>query len=281
MAKASSLCRGTLCGSTKTKHWFGIWIEATDGRAFLDELNKFLKAFGHREVRFDIILSHLVRRTRRLYLASCEVTWMFGRWIKLQARSKRAGPTAPGNEEQVNPFERDSKGRYLICRFFPMAAGTPLNSHRGTRHHAFRDDSYFPPFRRILLNWGRAGAPVGVIPEADDVFFLTVDEWEVLADKPEPMSEVVSKRREAFEINKPPSLANVIRGNQEIYTHGTELTKDESGRIGGVAQPGRGDRASGRYPGAGGVPFCKRARSWLRPSPIQCGRRSLQLPAAW
>jgi pyruvate,water dikinase len=76
---------------------------------------------------------------------------------------------------------------------------------------------------------------MGIIQEPHDIFFLTLDEWEALANKPEAMSEVVRKRRKEFEVNKRRPWPNVIHGQQEIYASEAEQTKDEAGRLGGVA----------------------------------------------
>lgn len=209
--------------------------ESTDGRAFLDELYKFLKTFGHREVRLDI-----------LYPTWCEdpspvFNFMRG-YLDVRedqdphAQQARLAQQRQELKEQVKArLARDSRGRHLIWPVFHWLL-EHIEFHtreRDTMH--FEMTRIFPPFRRILRELGSRWSACGVIQEPDDIFFLTFDEWEAMANKAEPMSEIVSKRREEFEINKRRPWPNVISGRQEIYTQGAEPTKDGSGRLGGVA----------------------------------------------
>ncbi|HSB65733.1 MAG TPA: PEP/pyruvate-binding domain-containing protein, partial [Anaerolineales bacterium] len=161
--------------------------ESTDGRAFLDELNKFLKTFGHREVRLDI-----------LYPTWCEdpspvFNFMRG-YLDVRedqnphAQQARLAQQRQELKEQVKArLARDSKGRHLIWPVFSWLL-EHIEFHtreRDTMH--FEMTRIFPPFRRILKELETRWSACGVIEEPDDVFFLTLDEWETLAAKPVPM----------------------------------------------------------------------------------------------
>jgi pyruvate,water dikinase len=234
MAKASPSVRDVLRnynGEALVEHL----EESTDGRAFLDELNKFLRIYGHREVRLDI-----------LYPTWCEdpspmLNFMRG-YLDVREdqnphkQQERLIQQRRELKAQVKArLAEDSKGRLLIWPVFHWLL-EHIEFHtreRDTMH--FEMTRIFPPFRRILKELGSRWSGHGIIQEPDDVFFLTLDEWETLAIKPIPMGEVVRKRREKFEMSKRRPWPNVIRGRQEIYTQEAETGKGDDGRLGGVA----------------------------------------------
>lgn len=234
LAKASPSVRETLReykDETLVQHL----EESTDGRAFLDELHKFLKIFGHREVRFDIQYPTWIEdpspvfNFMRGYLDVHEDQNPHTQQARLARQRQEL------KEHVKSRLRRDSKGRYLIWPVFQWLL-EHIEFHtreRDTMH--FEMTRIFPPFRRILGELGSRWSGIGIIQEPHDIFFLTLDEWRALANKPEPMSEVVRKRRKEFEVNKRRPWPNVIHGQQEIYARETEQTKDEAGRLGGVA----------------------------------------------
>jgi pyruvate,water dikinase len=231
-------------GSTKVIHairqyngdeLFAHLEEFSDGRAFLDELNKFLEGFGHREVRMDI-----------LYPTWCEdpipvINFVRG-YLDVSAdqdphlqQDRLVRQRKELREEVRTRLKQDIKGRVLNWPVFHWLLDH-IEFHtreRDTLH--FEMTRIFPPFRRILLELGHRWSQGGHLEKAEDVFFLRFDEWESMANEPEPMIEVVQKRREEFEINKRRPWPNIIRGDEEIYAHAEHHTMEGAGQLCGVS----------------------------------------------
>jgi pyruvate,water dikinase len=93
----------------------------------------------------------------------------------------------------------------------------------------------FPPFRRFFLELGRRWTQIGLLSQAEQVFFLTFEEIEKLALQPEPMGEIARQRQDVFEINKHRPYPDIICGKEEIYSQHVDSIQDETGCLNGVA----------------------------------------------
>jgi len=99
---------------------------------------------------------------------------------------------------------------------------------RDTMH--FELTRLFPPFRRLLLELGRRWTEQGFLRQPDDIFFLTFDELQQMADAPRTKQELVATRRAEFKLSQqrgaveergqPPAVA---RGTAERNTRLGEL----------------------------------------------------------
>jgi pyruvate,water dikinase len=104
---------------------------------------------------------------------------------------------------------------------------------RDTMH--FELTRIFPVFRRILHELGLHWTERGLLPDPEQIFFLTFDEIEAGVSQDEPMHALAAQRREEYEANKLRPWPNVIHGEHEEYTQAAEPTQDEAGRLQGVA----------------------------------------------
>jgi pyruvate,water dikinase len=132
-------------------------------------------------------------------------------------------------------LEQDLVGRHLVWPIFRWMLGhTQVHTReRDTMH--FELTRLFPPFRRLLLELGRRWRERGLIAQPEDVFFLTFDELEEVAESPRSMHEEVRAHRAEFEANKLRPCPDIIRGSQEIYAEGTRPAEASEGQLHGVA----------------------------------------------
>jgi rifampicin phosphotransferase len=217
------------------KELFACLKEIPDGRAFLEELDRFLEAFGHREVRMDIV-----------YPTWCEDPSPVFNFIRgyldvgedkdPHLQQERLYQQRKELTEVVHArLAQESKGRYLIWPLFHWLLDN-IEFHtreRDTMH--FELTRIFPAFRRYLLELGRRWMDVGVLSQPEQIFFLTFDEIEGMAKQPEPVHQLAARRQEEYETNKHRPWPNVIRGGREEYAQEVELSLDEEGRLQGVA----------------------------------------------
>jgi len=209
--------------------------ETPEGRAFLDALERFLSAYGHREIRMDILYPTWgedpapVFGFVRGYLDADDAQSPHAQQAYL-ARQREAL-----TEEVRTRVGQDRLGRHLVWPLFRWVLGhTQIHTReRDTMH--FELTRLFPPFRRLLLELGRRWRERGLIAEPDDVFFLTLDELEDVAESPQAMPEGVRARRAEFEANQRRLWPDIIRGSEEIYAEGTEPAEASDGQLRGVA----------------------------------------------
>jgi phosphohistidine swiveling domain-containing protein len=132
-------------------------------------------------------------------------------------------------------LEQNFVGRHLVWPIFRWVLGhTQVHTReRDTMH--FELTRLFPPFRRLLLELGRRWRERGLIAQPEDVFFLTFDELEEVAESPRSMHEEVRARRAEFEANKLRPCPDIIRGSQEIYAQGAGPAETSEGQLHGIA----------------------------------------------
>jgi pyruvate,water dikinase len=209
--------------------------EIPDGRAFLDEMDKFLQTFGHREVRMDIV-----------YPTWCEdpapVTNFIRGYLEVSEEQdpRRQQERLSKQREELKEMVRtrlaqESKGRYLIWPLFHWLLDN-IEFHtreRDTMH--FELTRIFPACRRFLLELGRRWTSRGILAQPEQIFFLSFDEIEATAKQPEPVWQLTAQRQEEYEANKHRPWPNIIQGKREFYAHESDQTQDEHGHLVGVA----------------------------------------------
>jgi len=208
-------------------------------QAFVAELDRFLREYGHREIRMDILYPTWgedpapVLSFIRGCLDSDEKQSPHAQQARLVAERQVL------TEHALQGVERGLLGRILLAPIFRwVLAQTQLHTReRDTMH--FELTRLFPPVRRLLLELGRRWQQRSLLSEAGDIFFLTLDEMAELADSPHPVQALVHERRQEFETNQTRPWPLIVRGEQEIYEEApsTEL-KVEGGLRGIAGSPG-------------------------------------------
>jgi len=210
-----------------------------EGRTFLDELERFLSEYGHREIRMDILYPTWgedpapVLSFVRGYLDTGEAHSPHLQQARLFKEREEL------MEVVQTRMTRDLRGRFVIWPAFRWALKhTQIHTReRDTMH--FELTRLFPPFRRLLLELGRRWKERGLTAEREDVFFLGLDELADVARSPRPMRDLVAERRAEFEANKGRLWPDIIRGDQELLAEGREPVQVSAGQLGGLgASPG-------------------------------------------
>jgi len=209
--------------------------QTPEGRAFLDELERFLSEYGHREIRMDILYPTWGEDTSpvlgfmRGYLDTDEAQSPHRQQARLVKERQEL------TEEVRTRLTQDLLGRCLIWPIFSwVLRHTQAHTReRDTMH--FELTRLFPPFRRMLLELGHRWNEQGFINQPDDIFFLSLDEMGELADSPHSMADEVRGRRAEFEANKSRPWPDIIRGGQEIYAEAAVPAELAHGQLRGVA----------------------------------------------
>ncbi|MCL7453850.1 MAG: PEP-utilizing enzyme [Anaerolineae bacterium] len=188
-----------------------------EARPFLEELQRFFGEYGHREIRMDVLYPTWgedpapVLGFIRSYLDADPE----------QSPHRQQARLAKEREEETQlvlaRVEKDLAGRLLVSPLLRwVLRHTQANTReRDTMH--FELTRLFPPFRRLLLELGRRWSRRGLLDQADDIFFLTLDEMGEIAASPSVVIDTVQARRAEFEANKLRPWPDIIRGGQEIY----------------------------------------------------------------
>ncbi|UCC64519.1 MAG: hypothetical protein JSV36_05545, partial [Anaerolineae bacterium] len=212
------------------------YLEQTpEAQAFLDELERFLGEYGHREIRLDILHPTWgedpspVFGFVRGYLDADEAQSPHRQQARLA--SERQALT----EEVQARLEQDVAGRYLLWPIFRWALRYSQDhiGERETMH--FELTRLFPPCRRLGLELGRRWTQGGIVARRDDVFFLSLDEMQEVAESPRSMLNKVRERRSEFEADKKRAWPDIIRGGQEIYAEGAQPADRAEGELHGLA----------------------------------------------
>ncbi|MBL7183958.1 MAG: hypothetical protein ISS50_05875 [Anaerolineae bacterium] len=212
------------------------YLEQTpEARAFLDELERFLSRYGHREIRLDILYPTWVEDPSpvfgflRGYLDADEAQGPHEQQARLVKQRHEL------TEAVQARLGQDFVGRHLVWPIFRWVLGhTQVHTReRDTMH--FELTRMFLPFRQLLLELGRRWRERGLIAQPEDVFFLSLDELEEVAESPRSMHEEVRARRAEFEANKLRPCPDIIRGSQEIYAEGARPAEATEGQLHGIA----------------------------------------------
>lgn len=212
------------------------YLEQTpEGRAFLDELERFLSEYGHREISLDILYPTWVEDPSpvfgflRGYLDAGGGQSPHAQQARLVQQRQQLTKAVQARMEQ------DFVGRYLVWPIFRWVLGHAQihTRERDTMH--FELTRMFPPFRQLLLELGRRWRERGLISQPEDVFFLSLDELGGVADSPRSMQKEVRARRAELEANKLRPCPDIIRGSQEIYAEGARPAEATEGQLHGIA----------------------------------------------
>ncbi len=213
--------------------------ETPQGRAFLDEMERFLSEYGHREIRMDILYPTWGEDPAPV------LSFVRGYLDVDEAQSPHRQQERLVKERQElmevvgSRLAQGLRGRFLIWPIFRWALKqTQIHTReRDTMH--FELTRLFPPFRLLLLELGRRWAERGLFAQPEDVFFLGLDELAEKARSPRPVQELIAQRRSEFEANKGPVWPDIIRGDEELQAEGRETAVVSEGQLGGLgASPG-------------------------------------------
>jgi pyruvate,water dikinase len=231
--------------------------QTPEGRAFLQEMERFLEVYGHREVRMDLLYPTWgedptpVLNFVRAYLDADEAQSPHRQQARLTKEREELTQAA---KERLH---QDRVGRYLT---WPLFRWVLRHSQIHTRE---RDTMHFeltriiPHMRRLMLALGRRWCERGLLDQPEDVFFLHWDELNQVAASPCPMHDTVQANRAEYETNKRRPWPIIIRSDEEIYAEGAAVDAEEvegqrrgiagsPGLITGVARVIRGPEEFGR-----------------------------------
>jgi pyruvate,water dikinase len=212
----------------------GLLEQTEEGQAFLQELERFLSQYGHREIRMDVLYPTWgedpapVLGFVRGYLDAGEDHSPYRQQARLV--EDREGLT----KKVLEQVERDLLGRTLVSPIFRWVLDHSQANTRERDTAHFELTRVFPPIRRLLLELGPRWTARGLIDEPDDIFFLRLEEIEEMAQAPRPMQDLVQARRAEFDENRLRPWPDVIRGDQEIYAQASPQEGLE-GQLRGIA----------------------------------------------
>lgn len=230
--------------------------ELTEGAEFLQQLERFLGDYGHREIHLDILYPTWGEDPAPV------ITFIKGYLDADESHSpaaQLAHLTREREELTAEIFER-LRGNFFDRLFIApimrwMLDQTQLHTReRDTMH--FELTRLFPPFRKLLFELGRRWQETGFLGSEDDVFYLKFSELERTASTPSPMHETVTERRREFDQNRSRRSPDVIRGTLEEF----------------VSRPEAGDLADGVLQGIAGSPGVATGRAKIIRNPEEFGR---------
>jgi pyruvate,water dikinase len=191
----------------------------SEAQPFLEQLDEFLAEYGHREIRTDIlyptwgedpapILSFI-----RGYLEADDSQSPYFQQERLIEERKEL------TERVLAGIERGFVGRFLISPIFRWVLGqSQLHTReRDTMH--FELTRIIPPARRLLYELGRRWSEQGLIEAPGDIFFLTLDQMDEVAEHRRPVKDKIQVAKQEYETNRTKPWPTVIRGDEEIYAH--------------------------------------------------------------
>lgn len=192
--------------------------ESGDGRIFLAELDAFLERYGHREIRMDILYPTWgedptpVLQFVRGYLDVGEENSPHRQQERLAREREQLA------REVRARLNHDLRGRFAVTPFFGwvLENSQAHTRERDTMH--FELTRLFPPLRRALLELGGRWQARGLLDSAQDVFFLTLDQMQVMADAPQPMQSIVAASRAEYQANARRTPPPIVRDGVGVET---------------------------------------------------------------
>ncbi|MFQ5942292.1 MAG: PEP/pyruvate-binding domain-containing protein [Anaerolineales bacterium] len=209
---------------------------------FLRQFDDFRSDYGHREIRMDILYPTWgedptpVYSFIRGYLDADESQSPHAQQARLVAERIEL------TEEALARVERGLVGRYLLSPIFRWVLHqTQLHTReRDTMH--FELTRVFPPARRLLQELGHRWVQRGLIEQLEDVYFLSLDELEEVAQHQDSVKDRILEARQEYDTNMHRPWPNIIRSEEEIYPQ-METTEGDlqgiSGSPGVVSGPAR------------------------------------------
>ncbi|MEE9217028.1 MAG: PEP-utilizing enzyme, partial [Anaerolineales bacterium] len=209
---------------------------------FREHLDTFLSEYGHREIRMDILYPTWgedpapVYSFIRGYLDADESQSPHVQQARLVKERKEL------TEEALASVEQGLVGRYLLSPIFRWVLNqTQLHTReRDTMH--FELTRLFPLARRLLRELGQRWVKKGLVAQPEDVYFLSLEEMDEVAQTQKPVKDRIQEARQEFDANMRRPWPNIIRGEEEIYPQ-AEVTEGDmqgiSGSPGVVSGPAR------------------------------------------
>jgi phosphohistidine swiveling domain-containing protein len=219
---------------TSGQELFEMLEGAAGGREFLDALGAFLREYGHREIRMDIVYPTWgedptpVIDFVRSYLDADEEQSPHRQQARL-VRERRET-----TEEVISHIEESIMGTLISPLFRWILKQTQIHAReRDTMH--FELTRLFPPFRRFLNILGTRWTERGDLNSADDIYYLHFTELQDLAQTPSPMHEIVATRRTEFEDSKTRAWPDIISSAGEVFLGAHDATEDAGGYLKGIS----------------------------------------------
>jgi pyruvate,water dikinase len=210
-------------------------VQEPEAYDFLEALHRFLSEYGHREIRMDVLYPTWgedpapVYGFVRSYLDADEAQSPHHQQARLVQQREEETQAVMARVEQ------DFLGRTLVSPILRwVLKHTQANTRERDTVH-FELTRLFPPFRRLLLEMGRRWTERGLVSQADDIFYLTLDEMGETADSPCSRRELAQARREEYETNKTRPWPDIIRDGREIYAEAAVPAEAVDGGLSGVA----------------------------------------------
>lgn len=208
--------------------------QSQEGRDFLADLDEFLREYGHREVRMDILYPTWsedpgpVLSFIRAYLDVAESSSPHLQQERLIKQREDLVQTVRSR------MGRDWRGRVIELPLFNwILKHTQVQTReRDTMH--FELTRLLPPFRRMLFELGRRWSVRGILATPEDIFFLTLEEMVEVAETPRPMEEMVARRRVEYQQSRIRKAPGIIRDGEEISQERTAFAA-VAGQLRGVA----------------------------------------------
>jgi pyruvate,water dikinase len=202
---------------------------------FLRELNRFLTEYGHREIRMDILYPTWGEDPAPVlsFIRGCLDSDEKQSPHYQQARL--VGERQALTEEALHGVERGLIGRSLLAPLFRwVLRQTQLHTReRDTMH--FELTRLFPPVRRLFRELGRRWTDRGWLSQAEDIYYLSLDEMAELAEAPRPVHSLIVERRAEFVSNQGRPWPLIVRGGQEIYAEAPSAQPAAEGGLRGIA----------------------------------------------
>ncbi|MBI3287471.1 MAG: hypothetical protein HYZ68_05425, partial [Chloroflexi bacterium] len=203
---------------------------------FMGALDRFLKEYGHREIRIDIVYPTWKE----------DATPVFGfiqRYLEADeeaspyVQEERLGHAREEAERRIDQrLGRDLRGRLIRPLFrWILRHSQEYSRERDTMH--FYMTASFPILRRIVFELGRRWTQPGWLDKPEDLFFVTIEELKTFPDQARPLQDLVRERRAEWERSKDRAIPIIIRGRQEIYAE--EARPGQKQVRGTAGSPGR------------------------------------------
>jgi pyruvate,water dikinase len=212
----------------------------SEGREFLKALDAFLKEYGHREIRLDIMYPTWgedptpVFGFIRAYLDLDPDHSPYKNQARLDNEREHALQMIEEKLQNMGPM------RYLLgpifSRFLKLAQ---VNTRERDTIH-FELTRLFPTCRKFLKILGERWVVKGWMEEVEDVYFLRFEEMEAQAAAPCDKKQLIKERRRKFEFDRNQIPPDIIRMDEELYLRQVHSENAQATKLSGIAgSPGK------------------------------------------
>lgn len=171
------------------------------GQQFLAKLGSYLERFGHQVSSIDLVFPTLEEET--IHLIPILRYYIMG---EIKDPSEKLSVQVTQREHAVAEVLRKLRRAPLRRRIFQWLLNRTQELARRREDTAFSFQLGWPLMRKALLELGHRLKTIGLIPQSDDVFFLTKDElWRAVRDLEEKrpvenrLGELAKERRARWE----------------------------------------------------------------------------------